>query len=212
MAMDSTASIIPCSPTPVFAIPLGVTGCEDNDAGGACTATGTVLNGAGVLSVHTSDAKLENVDVGVIPGVALGLPYDVETYSGKLRGKLSGDFVIEGFAGIVAGEARLKIKGTGTYACFTSIPVDPFFVPLPDMTSCELGVPGDLFLPMVLNVVDKGSFKAEPVEGAGFADDEHQLVKMKGKLKVTVNAAGGVVLPGSEILIEKAQAKFVDPT
>ena len=197
----------------VFAAPLAVDeGCKDNDDGGACAATGTVLNGAGVLSVHTSDAVLGRVEGGVIPGEVLGLEYDVETYNGELRGKLSGEFVIGGFTRPVAGEARLQIKGTATYACFTSVTVAPFFVPLPDLTACELGVLGNLFLPMVLNVTDTGRFSAEPVPGAGLADPEHQLVNITGKLSVTVDANNLLGTLDGGVEISKAQAKYVDPT
>ncbi len=73
-------------------------GCKDNDGGDACDATAELLNGAAVYSLHISDSVLKKVDVGVIPaGTPLPddpLPYDVETYSGKISGKLKGQFTV----------------------------------------------------------------------------------------------------------------------
>ncbi len=173
--------------------------CKDNDVGGACAATATVLTGSQILSLHESTAKLTKIVVAPHP------LFGFATYTGKLRGKLRGDFVITGSTGPVVGEAKLQIKGTATYACFSGDGATP----LPDVSFCEGAGTGNLFLPMVLNVVDTGKFSAKPAPGAGLADAGHQLTEFKGKLRVTVNAAGGSVLPGSAIEITKAQAKYV---
>ena len=182
-----------------------ITDCSDNDDGGACLATAIVLQGSAILSLHESTARLTKVEVATHP------LYGFAMYTGKLRGKLRGDFVITGSTGPVVGEAKLRIKGTATYACF----LPDATTPLPSVADCQGEGNPNLFLPMVLNVVDTGHFTAEPVPlfpggpDSGFADAEHQLVKVGGKLEVTVNAAGGAVQPGSEIVISKAKAKFV---
>ncbi len=184
--------------------------CSDNDEGGACGATETLLNDMPALSLHESTARLTKVAVTrVTIDTPLG-PYTYETYAGKLRGKLRGAFVIGNpLLPVAAGEAKLKIKGTATYVCFGP----DASTPQPSVAFCEAGSPGydpaNLFLPMVLNVVDTGKFEAEPVGEVIVGD--HQLVEIKGKLRVTVNAAGRSLLPGSAIEITKAQAKYITP-
>lgn len=196
--------------------------CKDNDDDGACTATGTILNGAGVLSIHTSDVKLKKVVPGpMIPGVDPLAEWSfalAETYSGKLSGKLSGAFIIGDLpdptgAPVAVGEAKLNIKGTATYACVVPILAEPGFAPLPDLSYCEAGspLPGTLFLPLVLSVVDKGKFEINPPVGV-FVDSDHELVKMKGKLRVTVEANSLLDTLEGAIEITKGEAKFVDPT
>ena len=190
-----------------------ITGCSDNDDGGACLATAMVTQGSAILSLHESTARLTNVLVSSFP---VGPPegpifYMAEAYTGELRGKLRGDFVISGSTGPVVGEAKLQIKGSATYACF----LPDATTPLPSVADCQGEGNPNLFLPMVLNVVDTGHFTAAPVPlfpdgpDSGFADPEHQLVNIGGKLQVTVKAAYGSLLDGSGIVITKAQAKFV---
>jgi len=191
--------------------------CTDNDGGGACDATTTVLQGSAILWLHESTATLTKVVEGSLPVFdpegSEGDPplYWFKTYSGKLRGKLRGEFGITGLTGPVVGEAKLQIKGTATYACV----MNDGATPLPDVSYCEGEGNPNLFAPIILNIVDTGHFKAVPfpgVPGAGLADDEHQLVRINGKLQVTVDAAGGVLDPTtSGIVISKARAKFVVP-
>jgi hypothetical protein len=216
-----------------------ITGCKDSDAGGACGAVGTLIAGSNILSLHTSSVKLSKVQTFSVPagslpsefvlfwvaplgfgglGILPELTASLDTYSGKLKGKLTGAFTVTGLAGPLVGDARLKIKGTATYGCFTDNPVpDPAvpFLPLPSLLFCSSDNPlppivRTLFLPSALNVVDKGSFTIEPEPGVVVGAD-HELVKMKGKLKVTVDAAFGVLANTSVVEITKADAKFVMP-
>ena len=177
--------------------------CTDNDGGGACDATAMVVEGSAVLSLHESTAKLTKV--------AVDSSFGFETYTGTLRGKLRGAFTIIGMTGPVVGEAKLQVKGTATYACF----LPDATTPLPSVANCQGEGNPNLFLPMVLNVVDTGHFTAEPVPlfpggpDSGFAGPEHQLVKIVGKLDVTVDGAFGSLADSSVIVITKAKAKFV---
>jgi len=182
-----------------------VTDCSDKDGGGACLATAMVVEGSAILSLHESTARLTDVVSTLVP---VSPEYAFYTYSGKLRGKLWGDFVMTGLTGSVAGDAKLRIRGTATYACF----LPDAETPLPDVSFCEGEGTGNLFLPVVLNVVDTGHFSAEPLPGAGAAGD-HQLVKIRGKLQVTVDANNLLPVPTLDGAIEitKGQAKYITP-
>ncbi len=215
--------------------------CSEKDDG-ACLATDTVVLGSAILSLHESTAKLTKVVVapGMFSTLVGPVPWftpdgdPVETYAGKLHGKLRGAFTIVGGAGPVLGEAKLKIKGTATYACFAPNPVfdpDPNLppwhpkntplVPVPTVSSCEGEDTGKLFLPVILDVVDKGDFKAKPEEGEVIVGDR-ELVEIKGKLRVTVHSDNlildffppDVFVPAPEldgtIEITKGTAKYVD--
>jgi hypothetical protein len=186
--------------------------CDASDGGAACFAVAALVQGSSILSLHTSDAELSKVGpdpyASAVLTAAVGGAYNVETYAGELKGKLNGAFVMTGLVGPLAGEARLNIKGTATYACFGFGGT----VPLPDITACEAGAPGTLFLPVILNVVDKGNFTIEPEPGTAIAGPAHELDKLTGKLEVTVNGAFGQVLGGSLIDITKAKARFVVPS
>lgn len=176
-----------------------VQSCVDSGEPGACGATGVLLNGQTILSLHSSRAVLTNVVV--IPPAEFGF----EAYQGNLEGKLKGDF----FIGDIAGTAKLDIDGEAIYACFNSL-----LEPEANIGACTRG--GDdfdstnVFVPaLMLDVVDTGTFKIKVKPGEVTVGDL-ELKKMSGKLKVTVDAELGDDPPLGTIQIIDAKAVFFD--
>ncbi|MCH7984431.1 MAG: hypothetical protein IIC28_10735 [Chloroflexi bacterium] len=191
-----------------------VINCEEkgSHSAGACTKAGDILNGAGVLSTHTSTAKLKVISH--TPGALVG----------TLKGKLKADLTIAGANGeVLTGTAQLKIRSTdipSVYSCLLGIDLDllPAIVPVFGLIQTCVDSPGPnalgiyhvlsgtypldpaagpVLVPVVLHVVDTGKFKVESDE-----------TEMKGKISVTVNSVGGVTT--GPILITKTKAEFGD--
>jgi len=174
----------------VIGVLSGITACEDNASGAGCGTLGALFAGAGASSLHTSNATL-TVDP------SLSTPY---TLSGELKGKLSGQFTVSTVAGVMNGGSKLKIRGTGTYACLDgAFSVVPIFV-------CQAGFPGYQMFPLVLNVTDTGKFTIDANPSLG-------LDSMEGK--ITVNAfVNATVFPpviGGTVNISDAEAKLAIP-
>ena len=175
----------------------GVTSCEDRDGGASCASIGGLLTGSGVLSLHDSVAILSNVTVHPHPDpflASLGL----DAASGSINGVLNGAFTIANLAGTATGKALLRIEGSATYGCFASLaPLAPAPIAV-----CEAG--NGLFVPMALNIVDRGVFTMGDFTGA-FTDLKH----LAGRLEVTVNGATGVPgVPVGTISVTDGKAIF----
>jgi hypothetical protein len=175
----------------------GVTSCQDRDGGASCASTSGLLTGSGLLSLHDSTAILSNISVHPHPDpflASLGL----DAASGSINGVLNGDFTIANLAGTANGKALLRIEGSATYGCFASLAP---LAPAP-ISVCEAG--NGLFVPLALNVVDKGSFTMNNFTGA-FTD----LAHLGGRLEVTVNGATGVPgVPVGTISVTDGKAVF----
>jgi hypothetical protein len=194
----------------VIAGPTAVhVGCEESGVPGACAVTSSILNGTAVVSLHDSRATLRNVSEipSPIPGLgALGF----KAYSGSLDGKLKGSFSIVGGLPL-DGSAKLNIVGSAIYACFAELSGP---TPLPTVAGCDPKsddhVPGSVFIPVILDVVDTGSFKIKPEPGTAVAGDR-ELTKLTGDLTVQISAFGQPA-PIGLISIEDAKAKYVSLT
>lgn len=189
---------------------VAMTACDEKGkhSEGACDAADAILDGGGVLSVHSSSVKLK-----VTQQPALYFGVGPEVIYGTLKGRLNATFdIIGGNGEVLSGSAKLKIRSTAlesAYGCLLGVDddlVSPVFgliqacidSPGPNALSHYLDPTpgtGPVMVPVELHVKDTGRFKV--------ASD---MTQMKGKLSVTVDSVGGVAT--GAILITKGRATF----
>ncbi|MCH8911898.1 MAG: hypothetical protein IH867_14325 [Chloroflexi bacterium] len=160
---------------------------------GACDATSDILDGATVMSIHSSTAKLKVIfqDPSAEPMFLVG----------TLKGKLAATITISSSGGdVLSGPGTLKIRSTdlpSTYICLGA-----GFVPV-ELADCINASGPQTFgadpvmVPAELHVIDTGKFSIEsPTSG----------IQMKGKLQVVVDVIG--VAASGKIEVTKGRAIF----
>ncbi|MCH7971441.1 MAG: acyl carrier protein [Chloroflexi bacterium] len=160
---------------------------------GACDATSDILDGATVMSIHSSTAKLKVIvqDPSAEPMFLVG----------TLKGKLAATITISSSGGdVLSGPGTLKIRSTdlpSTYICLGA-----GFVPV-ELADCinasgpQTFGAGPVMVPAELHVIDTGKFSIEsPTSG----------IQMKGKLQVVVDVIG--VAASGKIEVTKGRAIF----
>ncbi len=159
---------------------------------GACEAAGNILNGGTVLSVHSSKAKLKVLfqDDPVNPTFLVG------TLKGKLNATIS--LIAPGGADVLSGPGKLKIRSSALPSTYICIGAGGAPLLINDCMAASGPQPflvGPTLVPFELHVVDTGKFDIT---------SEISGIRMKGKLKVTVDSVGGVTT--GEILVTKGKA------
>lgn len=187
-----------------------MTACDEKSehSAGACDAAGDILNGGGVLSIHSSSAKLK-----VTQQPALYFGVGPQVIYGTLKGRLNAALEITGANGeLLSGFANLKIRSTAlesAYGCMLGVD-DDFVTPVWGLIQACIDSPGPnalshyldptlgtgpVMVPVELHIKDTGMFKVTS-----------DMTEMKGKLSVTVDSVGGSA--SGVILITKGQATF----
>ena len=160
------------------------------------------LFGSFGISLHRSEVDVKNV-VFFAPDLTPVTDPSLAIYlAGEIKGDLESEFslVKPGF-GTMEGTADLKIEGTATYVCLSTLSLEPPGPTVLSIGACAAGI-GKLVHPE-LSTVDEGKFRIESTTGAW-----EDVKKNGGKLTVVADLSGGVVLPTSGVAIENAKLEY----
>ena len=166
---------------------------KGKQSAGACVATGNVLDGGTVMSIHSSTAKLKVIfqDPSAEPMFLVG----------SLKGKLAATITMSSSGGdVLSGPGTLKIRSSdlpSTYICLGA-----GFVQVPLADCIDASGPktfGDdpVMIPVELHVVDTGKFSIESATSG---------IQMSGKLEVVVDISG--IGTSGKIEVTKGRAIF----
>lgn len=172
----------------------GVLGELQNCAGEDCEDIAEVFNGAQLTSFHNSTVELTVTDIGfrsyLLPTVIGDIPLFTTVISGDIAGQLVGNVRIPTSDGSLYGTTNMAIQGTADYACFSPY-LSRFGVPdaIPGLLQPCLNGQGN-FLPIGLDVVDKGQITIQQQLIAG--EDGPELldsdVSLAGEVVVAVES------------------------